>query len=305
MKITQPSTGGIKKRRPTRSRNFCFTINNPTEDDYSMCESLTCRYMIIGKEGAADGQTPHIQGFVSFENQRTLSAISKKLPRAHIEHTAGTPTQAANYCKKEGNFTERGTPLATPKSKGRNEIARFERAWDLAKQGKIEEIDADIRLRYRSTCVAISKTYQKAPESIPTLDYHWYHGDSGSGKSRKARTENPGAYLKNPNKWWDGYVDQDTVIIDEWSPDHECLASHLKQWADHHSFCAEYKGGAMCIRPKKLIVTSNFSIDECFSKHQNAEPLKRRFKCLHFTAGHKFNPTPLFTAKEKEDMKNE
>lgn len=303
----QPTTGGItkKKKKMERSYNWCFTINNPTPEDYSMCESTPHKYLIIGTEGAAEGATPHIQGYIKFGSQRTRSGVAKMLPRAHLEITKGTPQQAADYCKKEGNFVEHGTPPKTPKQKGQLEKDRYQKAWDLAKQGKIEEIDADIRYRLYSTTLKIAAMYQKAPPSLPTLDFHWYYGDSGTGKSRKAREENPDAYIKNANKWWDGYVDQPCVIIEEWSPDHECLASHLKQWADHHPFCAENKGGTMCIRPPKLIITSNFSIAECFEKHQNREPLERRFKPLHFSKDHPFKTTPLFSQQEKEEMQNE
>lgn len=98
-----------------------------------------------------------------------------------------------------------------------------------------------------------------------------------------ARQDNPGAYIKNTNKWWDGYVDQACVIIDEWNPELEkYLADHLKRWADHHPFSAEIKGGTMCIRPSRIIITSNFTLEECFALPQNLEPIKRRFKVREF-----------------------
>jgi len=36
------------------------------------------------------------------------------------------------------------------------------------------------------------------------------------------------------------------------------------------------------IRPKKIIVTSNYTIEECFPNVQDHLPLKRRFKVKHF-----------------------
>lgn len=73
------------------------------------------------------------------------------------------------------------------------------------------------------------------------------------------------------------------MAIEEWSPKNECTSSQLKIWADRYPFCAEIKGGTLQkIRPLKIIVLSNYSIDECFENSQDLEPIKRRFKVKQF-----------------------
>ena len=265
----------------SRSRGYCYTLNNYSEEEVQRLRNLEAVYHVFGEEVGESG-TPHLQGFLYFKNAKTLSAVKKLVPRAHLESMRGTPEQASDYCKKDGRYTEFGKLPMSQAAKGAVNTARWDNAWWLAKQGRIEEIPADLRTRYFNTYKKIAQEYQVVPAAIETLEHEWYWGDSGTGKTRKAREENPGAYLKNPNKWWDGYVDQDVVVIDEWSPNHECLAAHLKQWADHHPFCAETKGSSKCIRPKKIIVTSNYSPEQCFTKEEDLAPIRRRFKVTHF-----------------------
>lgn len=268
----------------SRSRSWCFTINHYDEEDGARIQEMTARYryIVAGKEVGESG-TPHIQGYVYLKNAMTMGALSRLLPRAHLEMARGTPQQAADYCKKDGDYWEDGELPASQSEKGEAEKARWEDARTKAKAGDMDAIPADIYIRCYNSLLAIGRQHQPMPESRAELDNLWYYGPTGTGKSRKAREENPGYYLKNKNKWWDGYTGQEVVIIEEWDPSYSMLGSFLKEWADHYPFNAEFKGSSRLIRPKKIIVTSNYSIDECFVDEATREPLHRRFTSHHFT----------------------
>lgn len=265
-----------------RSRGYVFTLNNYTDKDEERIQGIDSVYLVYGREKAPTTGTPHLQGYIRFKSAKTLSAAIKQLERCHVEIAKGDIDQCVDYCKKEGDYIEIGCKPMSQKEKGKAEKERYKRAYQSAKEGKLEEIDADIMVRHYSTLKKIKRDHQITPESIPELVNEWYYGESGTGKSRKAREENPEAYIKNCNKWWCGYDGQDVVIIEEWSPQHECLVHHLKTWADHYAFQGETKGSSTLIRPKKIIVTSNYHPEECFSNVNDLGPILRRFKVTHF-----------------------
>jgi len=67
-------------------------------------------------------------------------------------------------------------------------------------------------------------------------------------------------------------------LLDDLGKDRLVLATHLKVWADHYPFTAETKGGGTTIRPKRIIVTSNYSPAELFEDKVTLEAIERRFK---------------------------
>jgi len=263
-----------------RSRAWCLTINNPSSDHEQLFRDLECTYSVFGRERGESG-TPHLQAYVIFKNRKRFTQVKSIFDTAHIEGARGSYQEASDYCKKDGDFEEFGE---LPEEKGKMEKRRWEEVRENAKAGNLDEIPPDIYVRYYNTLKKIKSDHQTTPPAQDTLDFHWYYGDSGAGKTTQARKENPGAYLKNCNKWWDGYTDQQCVIIEDiGKKDAEWIGDFLKRWCDHWPFSAETKGGTICIRPPKIVCTSNYSLEELFSDPNVLEPLKRRFKVQHFS----------------------
>lgn len=112
------------------SKRWCFTLNNYSDEQLaSVTEFLTrdppVKYGIFGKEVAESG-TPHLQGFAIFFSNQRLRAVRGYIPRAHWEQARGTSQQAADYCKKDGDFTEFGT---FPANQGRRTDLEVALAW--------------------------------------------------------------------------------------------------------------------------------------------------------------------------------
>lgn len=255
---------------------FAFTVNHYTESDIAdvMTFASQCKYVIFGKEIAESG-TPHLQGFLITKATTRLSKLKKVVPRAHWENAKKCNDANVKYCKKQGDFTEIGQ---LPQSKGQAQVDIWQAVRRLAEAGDFDAIPDNMYIRYKRTLQEIHREKRPKPQPRPVLDNHWWFGPTRVGKTSTAKLENPDYYLKTCDQWWDGYNDEACVIIDEWSPDNANLAQQLKLWSDHGEFRAAIKGGHMLIRPAKIIVCSNYSMEECFPRYGDLEPLKARFQ---------------------------
>lgn len=234
------------------------------------------KYMIYGKEVAPTTLTPHLQGFSVFLKKVPLSSAIKLLPAGcHVTLCSGSAVQNIAYCKKEGDFVEQGSPPGVPNGNKRDWAAI--RA--AAKSGDYEVIPDDLMMTMLPQIMA-AREYDLSDTEVQHL---WYYGEAGSGKSRKAREDNPGAYIKSCNKWWDHYMGEDVVIIEDLGKKHEVLNHHLKIWGDRYYFPAEIKGGQLRIRPRQIIVTSNYHPNQLWMDYDGElQPILRRFKCVEF-----------------------
>lgn len=106
--LTHPTQTGLGNTKTSpltlRSRSWCLTVNNYTEEEYNtITHALSEGEYIVGKETGEEG-TPHLQCFVRYKNPRTFSSMKKKFPRAHIEIAKGNTNQNFNYCSKQENY---------------------------------------------------------------------------------------------------------------------------------------------------------------------------------------------------------
>lgn len=276
-------------------RNFVFTANNYTDKSVDMFNELKCKYIIYGKE-VGDSGTPHLQGFVVFKSAKTLSAAIKCLQQCHhgthVE-IARTITDAITYCKKDNDFTERGIPPMSQEEKGEKGKEYYANIVSHAKRGDLTSIEdeaPDAYLRYYRTLKEIAKDNAIRPPDLPDVCGIWIYGPPGTGKSYKARNDYGEYYLKETNKWWDSYQNEPTVVIDEVERDAgKYLGHYLKKWADRYAFDAEVKGSKIIIRPERIVVTSNYSIEEVFYEdNMMCQAIKRRYEEVHI--GNKYYP---------------
>lgn len=272
------------KQLQLRSRDWCFTLNNYVDQDITQLEEIDCKYVIYGKE-RGDSGTPHLQGYVYFANARTGAQARRLLPRgAHIEkRMAKDPGLAIDYCKKDGDYTERGEPPASQEEKGRRGMEAARWAIKKARTGDIASIETEQPGLFLQYGPRLESLFVPPNKPLDVLEHEWWVGPTGTGKSRLLWELYPEHYGKKINKWWDGYKRQEVVAIEEWSPEARLTAQALKQWADHYPFQGEIKGGSMQgLRPRKIIILSNYTIEQCFDRVEDRDPILRRFRTIRF-----------------------
>lgn len=280
-----------------KSRCWCFTLNNPEKLSDEMRNEIkrrlsAVRYWVIGKEKGESG-TPHWQGFVYTHNPVRFPKIQELLccpgSGAHIEVCKGNAAQNMEYCKKDGDWEEYGEPPMDQKRKGEEgkaaQQAKYRKITDLAMEGKLQEISEEFPREYLVMYRTLKTIRMDSIRSTKTiqgeLEHEWLYGPSGAGKSSRARRENPGIYDKDVDhdsaKWWDMYEGESAVLIEDLSPFNRSMTDALKKWSDRYPFKAQVKGAYMQIRPQKIVVTSQYRIDEIWEDEKTRAAMHRRF----------------------------
>jgi len=252
---------------------WVFTINNYTEDEEVRIKSLMLEskhkvtYVVFGKEVGSNG-TPHLQGFIAFGIRKKRAVVEKLLGgRAFLEFAKGTPQQASDYCKKEGEFWERGV-LPAPKNHGRR--SDIHEARDILQQGgtvlDVAEKDWMTFLKYRSSLSYYAA--ERMPGRIGKTQVIIFEGEPGCFKSYSAGCFKNAYPVVRPGNgqpiWFDGYQPEQhcAVLFDEfasWLPYHQLL-----ELCDKYPCRVQVKGGTMQFKPIFAVFTANRPAEEWY-----------------------------------------
>jgi len=178
---------------------------------------------------------------------------------------------------------------------GDKERERWRRALEAAKSGDMNAVDPQIYICHLPNIerIAAKSRRLRAPViPLPDTCGIWLWGESGSGKTHYA-THGAGVcqdptrlYRKNPRtEWWCHFDDElhEFVLLDDVDPTMSKLASEVKTWTDQWPFPANAKQlAARDLRPKNMIVTSNYTIQEVFGNSPDLPALLRRFEVIYF-----------------------
>lgn len=270
-----------------RSRSYCFTLNNPDEDEVLVPQSWEEKYKYLVyqlEEGEAG--TRHLQGYIAFNNPLDFDTFRKYFPgeRAHIEVAKGTAKQNRKYCtKEEGRLDGPWEFGVMPEQGKRNDILAMKA--DLDSGASLREISDDytgLFLRYHKG-IMLYKSLHHAPSSeAKTIKCLW--GPTGVGKTKHCWDNYPGAYWKARDpcrdiQYWDGYDGEETIVIDEfygWLP-----WDFLLRLTDRYPLRLGVRGSSVQCSARTIVFTSNKHPKDWYRNSgylwDESNPLKRRF----------------------------
>lgn len=253
------------------AKYWCFTLNNPTEAEIYILNECPnwATYLIFGKEHFNQNNnpdsTPHLQGYLECRGVKSLRKLSTWLIRAHFEIRRGSSTQAAEYCKKEGDFTEFGTCSTTSdhvkKSTLLNEMIV------LIKDGKSNSELMDLygqdfirQKRHIDMVRTVISRPDMRPKDVKHRKIIVNYGSTGLGKSRSARSYCDDYWVLPIGNgfWFDGYQGHKSIILDDFAGKSSAISlTHLLQLCDRYTIQGPIKGSFVWLTFKYLIITTN------------------------------------------------
>lgn len=256
-----------------RSRNWCFTLNNPENDDIPRTWP-SVKYVVWQKEKGEAG-TSHLQGYVIWASARTLSAVKDTNGQAHWGIREKPHEAARRYCMKEDTRVsgpwELGAPDEEKMGQGkRNDLMDIKKVIDTgASLQYLAENHFPVMAKHSRWIKEYIALRGKNKRNWPTFTTVIW-GPTGTGKTRTVMEKaGPHAYwLKKPGHgqtvFFDNYDGEEDVVIDEfygWLP-----YDLLLRMCDRYPLLVDTKGGSCYFSPKRIWITSNVKPQEWYPR---------------------------------------
>ena len=212
--------------------------------------------MVVASEKHEDG-SPHVHAFILLD--KAFNCQNARFWDIHVGDTVyhGDYQKCRNiddvvkYIKKDGDILEFGDIDWKEKVDARREHRKaVARCLIDGTKTLAQAIDDDPTLLFGARHLKQDlETYHQAkiqPLEASDVRGIWIYGPPGVGKSRLVRQEEKSLYLKSQNKWFDGYIGQKAILIDDFDKK-DCLSHYLKIWADRYGCTGEVKGAQVSL----------------------------------------------------------
>lgn len=259
-------------------------------------------YCIMGNEICPDTSRPHIQGFIQFKNDMTWKKI-KDLPfwstKTHVEWRKKTVQNNIDYCKKDGDWKEWGTPCMGHQGM-RSDLDEITE--EIKKGKSLLEISFNFPAQWIRYSNGIKSLYSNwiilnGPEwrDITTTIYV---GESGAGKTRKVPKKDTFIVnMENKSEFiFDGYLGQKTILIDDFYG--QIKYHYMLRILDGYELPLNIKNGKMIALWENVFITSNVTPTLWYSS--GLRSLKRRINNLYEVREGNTIPLSLETKKSYE-----
>lgn len=270
-------------------RHWVFTLNNPTQDPNEFgTKILSDKYtkaLVFQRERGSVGTT-HFQGYIELKRNVRLSYMRRLIPRAHVEPRRGSRRQAYEYAKKSETRTEGpwefGTFVLLDKGKGRR-TDLYEVAEKCKEAENLAQVIRSNPVAFIKYSRGIKEAYRYLRPQIKRKPPHCIliFGATGLGKTRYAMCQNDVFKKSGSTKWFDGYTDQKTLLIDDFGGRLSRMPlTELLNILDRYPVQIEVKGGFVDLQATLIIVTSNIHPNKWYEyegREENYRALARRF----------------------------
>nr|DAE85089.1 MAG TPA: Rep protein [Cressdnaviricota sp.] len=256
-------------------KNWCFTINST---EWIKAENMMPIMMEVSKDERVKflifqlekAKTEHIQGYLQVNGGKNGCMMSKikeilRCPWVHLEVAKGTKKQNIEYCSKTKTKISETFIFGDTTSQGQR--TDLESAANMIKEGKsMEEVALESPTIYCKYSKGLEKLKfildkKKINEDIRReVTCEIYYGKGRTGKTYKATEDNKkSCYIcdkkNNNNLWFDGYDNEQCLIIEEFSGD--IPIDRLFRLLDGTKQVIEIKGNSTLANWTKVIITSN------------------------------------------------
>lgn len=256
----------------SRNRAWCIVINNPTPTDEFGVKYLfkKAEYGICSREVGAKG-TPHLQGYIRLSTPLSLQAMKKLLPRANLQVAGGSDLENKTYCSKDGDILiEVGTMSEQGKRNDIKEIATLIKNKEITLEELMFEYP-DMYVKYSRSFEKMFNAVMEARSTPPEV--HWRFGKAGTGKTRYCVEKHVSHYIKDNTSWWDGYNQQEAIIIDDF--DNNIPYRTLLRILDRYVYSGQVKGSYIQVNSPYIYITCEHRPDYYWQGNELQQVLRR------------------------------